>query len=69
MPDARVYVRHLRSAKLCMGGSRVWFADRGWSWTEFLIEGRPVADFIATGDPLALRAAAEAQKEEMTDGR
>lgn len=68
MAELKLHTRHLRQSKTCMKNSRLWFAARGWSWTDFLDNGRPVADFIATGDPLALRAVAAAEQE-ATDGR
>lgn len=66
--EIRLHPRHLRQSRTCMKNSRMWFRERGWSWTEFLAEGRPVEDFIATGDPLALPAIEAAQKE-ARDGR
>lgn len=62
-PDVQCYVRHIRAASLCTGGARDWFKRRGWSWPEFLVNGRPASDFIATKDPLALRMVAAAMKE------
>lgn len=51
-----------------MKNSRIWFAKRGWSWADFVAEGRPIQDFIDTGDPLALQAV-ETAKREAEDGR
>lgn len=51
-----------------MKNSRLWFKARGWSWQSFLDKGRPVEDFVATGDPLALPAI-EAALEEANRGR
>lgn len=68
MTEPMLHVRHMRQAKLCMSGGRVWFAARGWSWSDFVAEGRPIADFVATGDPLALKAVVFAEKEAQ-DGR
>lgn len=68
MSDLTVHVRHMRQAKLCMKGVREWFAARDWAWDSFVAEGRPAADFIATGDPLALRPV-EAAEREAADGR
>lgn len=67
MDDLVVHVRHMRQAKLCMKGVRVWFASRGWSWQAFVAEGRSAADFIATGDPLAMKPV-EAARRENTNG-
>lgn len=63
-----LHFRHIRSANICISGARKWFAQRGWSWAEFVTNGRPLEDFIATGCPLAARAVAEAHKE-TADGR
>lgn len=70
MDDGRVYIRHIRAArpKLCMSGSRGWFADRGWSWSEFLDDGRPLQDFIDAKCPFADRVVRAAQQE-ASDGR
>lgn len=64
----RLHTRHLRQSRTCMKNSRMWFAARGWSWSEFVLHGRPVEDFIATGDPLA-QPAIDAALKETTDGR
>lgn len=65
-PKVQCYVRHIRAASLCTGGAREWFKLHNWSWPDFLANGRPSGDFIATADPLALRmvsaAAQEAQR-------
>lgn len=62
-PGIQCYVRHIRAAKICLGGAREWFAMRGWSYAEFLEQGRPSGDFLATGDPFAMRMLAAAMKE------
>lgn len=61
-------IAHIRAAKLCLKGARAWFDQRGWSYGEFLENGRPVEDFEATGCPLAARAAKIA-REEVAGGR
>lgn len=63
MSEPLLHIRHLRQAKLCMDGARKWFASRGWSWGDFVSNGRPVAEFEATGCPLAMRAVAKAHEE------
>lgn len=60
----QVRTRHLRQAKLCHNGARQWFAARGWSWADFVQNGRPVEDFEATGCPLAARLAKAAREED-----
>lgn len=64
----RLYPRHLRGSKTCHKNGRLWFAARGWSWAEFVAEGRPIEDFEATGCPLAQPAIAFA-REEAENGR
>lgn len=68
MTETRLHIRHLRGSRTCNKNARMWFKDRGWSWQDFLDNGRPVKDFIATGDPLAEPAIAAAEKE-ARDGR
>lgn len=68
VPVIRLHVRHIRSARICMNGARAWFEQRGWSWSAFVAEGRPIQDFIDTGCSLAARAVAEAEQEAQ-DGR
>lgn len=63
----RVFIRHVRAARLCTKGGRAWFASYGLSWTNFLKEGIDIATLEATGDPLAARAIAKAREE--ADGR
>lgn len=50
-----------------MNGAREWFSRRGWSWTDFLENGRSVEDIEATGCPLGARAIAAARSEETPD--
>lgn len=68
MAELRLHLRHLRMSKTCHPNARLWFKDRGWSWSDFLENGRPLEDFIATGDPLA-QPAIEAAQQEARDGR
>lgn len=49
-----VKMKHIRKAAMCSGGSRDFFAKHGMDWNKFLSEGLPEADFIATGDAMAL---------------
>ena len=58
-----VFVRHIRAAKLCAGGTRDWFARQGFDWADFIANGIPIEKMEATGDPLALRVTAQARKE------
>lgn len=64
MPDSTlIFPRHLRQSKICNDGGRGWFAARGWSWGDFVADGRVAQDFIDTGDTLALQVVAAAHKE------
>lgn len=75
MADGKLWPRHLRAAKptpICMSGGRQWFAQRGWSWNDFVLNGRDLQQFRDTNCPLALRACAAADAEaeaEVNDGR
>lgn len=68
MTELRVHMRHVRAARICARGSRAFFAKHGLNWSEFLDQGIAVSTLEQIGDPIALRAAAEAQAE-VTDGR
>lgn len=48
-------MRHLRTAKMCSGGARDWWARKGWDWTDFLNNGIAEETLLETGDPDALR--------------
>lgn len=60
--DLRVHPPHIRAAKICMAGSRQFFAKHDLDWNDFLANGIPVSKLEEIGDPIALRAAAEARK-------
>ncbi|MCE8512311.1 hypothetical protein KBY22_06375 [Ruegeria pomeroyi] len=57
-----VIIRDLRAARLCLQGARGWFARHGLDWQAFLREGCPAEVLAATGDALAMRAIAEAER-------
>ena len=57
-----VRAEDLRSARLCFQGARPWFRRHGLDWQAFLAEGLPADLLAATGDALALRVIAEAEK-------
>ncbi len=61
-------LHHVTAAGYCRKGARAWFKQRGWNYTDFLENGRDVADFEATGCQFAINAVAEARKES-EDGR
>lgn len=64
----RVWPRHLRDASICAKGGRDWFRARNLDWSKFVAEGIDSSVLSATGDPLALRVVAAAERE-MTNGR
>lgn len=68
MTEPLIYIRHIRQAKICMNGARAWFTAHNWPWQAFITNGRPAEDFIATGDPLAMRVV-EAARLEAENGR
>lgn len=63
-----VRMEHVRAARICSRGSRAFFAKHDLSWTDFLQNGIPASVLDSIGDPIALKAAAEARKEQ-SDGR
>jgi len=60
-------MRHIRQARLCSGGTRTWWKEHGFDWTDFLKNGIAGERLIETGDPLALRPVVAARAER--DGR
>jgi hypothetical protein len=57
-----VCAEDIRAARLCFQGARPWFRRHGLDWQTFLAEGVPSEVLAATGDALALRVIAEAEK-------
>ena len=57
-----VRAEDIRAARLCFQGARPWFRRHGLDWQAFLSEGLPAEVLAATGDALALRVIAEAEK-------
>lgn len=60
--DLIVTVQDLRASRLCFQGARPWFRRHGLDWQAFLADGLPSEVLAATGDALAFRVIAEAQK-------
>ena len=60
--DLIVTVEDLRASKLCFQGARPWFRRHGLDWQAFLAEGLSADVLAATGDALALRVIAVAEK-------
>ena len=57
-----VRAEDIRAARLCFQGARPWFRRHGLDWQAFLADGLPAEVLAATGDALALRVIAEAEK-------
>lgn len=58
-----VTIKHVRAAGICSRGARAWVASKGLSWATFLDTGFDAEFLRATGDPIVLRAVAQADKE------
>jgi hypothetical protein len=67
--ELRVHPRHIRAARICMGGSRQFFRKHDLDWNDFVDKGIPVRVLEEIGDPIALRAARQAELEAGTNGR
>ena len=63
-----VRLSHIRKADLCHSGARRWFNSYGFSWADFLMNGKSADELEQTGDPLALKVVAIA-REESENGR
>ena len=61
--ELRIYIRHLRAAKLCMGGARQWFAGHGLSWDSFVSNGIEASTIRALTDGFGNRVLALAEEE------
>jgi hypothetical protein len=61
----RVFWRHVRAARprICFNGSRSFFEKHGLDWRDFQRNGIPGEKLVEIGNPIALRALAEAEKE------
>lgn len=62
--EPRVFMRHIRRAKLCAGGTRTWWKDNGLDWNDFLKNGIPGEKLLETGDPFAQRVVEIARAEQ-----
>lgn len=63
MSEVIVTVKHVRAARLCTSGMRVWLEHHGFDVTDFVRNGLPAETLEATGDEFALRVAAIAREE------
>lgn len=62
----RVYMRHLRAAKLCAPGAKAWWASHGLDFRDFVRNGIDAQTLIETGDPDALRVVEIARTEDVS---
>lgn len=60
----QVFVRDIRTARICFQGARPWFARHGFSWRDFLANGIEAERLETTGDALAYRVTAQARARE-----
>lgn len=51
----RIYMNHIREAKMCAKGTRQFFVNRGWDFQDFLKNGIDAEKLIETGDAMALQ--------------
>jgi hypothetical protein len=61
--ELRIYVRHIRAARLCTHGARQWFTTRKLDWNRFLEDGIDAGFIRSLDDPISNRALAEAERE------
>jgi hypothetical protein len=61
MSEVRVRLEHIRAARFCGSGLRVWLKRHGFDQVSFLKDGIPAAELEATGDGFALHVAAIAR--------
>lgn len=54
-PVVLVRMAHIREARMCSGGTRVFFERHGLDWGRFLREGIPADELAATGDAMAIQ--------------
>jgi hypothetical protein len=61
--EVLVTVAHLRKARMCSRGARMWAQRYGIDYVRFLHEGVPASTLEATGDALGKKLAAVARAE------
>ena len=59
--DPLVTLAHARSVVYCSRGMRAFAAQHGLNWMEFVRDGIPASVLEATGDAMAIKAAAVAR--------
>lgn len=50
-----VTMTDIRAAHMCGPGTRRFFKRHNMNWQEFITNGLPEEDFIATGDAMAMK--------------
>ncbi len=58
-----ITIDHVRTAGLCVHGTRTWFARQGLDFRAFLREGIAADVLLATGDAMALRVVEHARQQ------
>lgn len=52
--EVRVYMGHIRKARMCARGARAFFERHNLDWADFLRNGIEPEKLVATGDAMAL---------------
>lgn len=63
MSETLVTVKHVRAAKFCARGARIWFDRHGLDYNEFVFKGLPIEQIENTGDELGRLVAAIARQD------
>lgn len=61
MDDPLVTLEHARAVAYCSRGMRAFALQHGLDWDEFRRQGLPASVLEATGDAMAIKAAAAAR--------
>lgn len=64
-----VTINDARAAGLCTRGGRLWAERHGLDWRAFLEHGISAEALLATGDAMALRAVAQAERRTRKQGQ
>lgn len=67
--DFVIRMRDVRAAKMCSGGSRMFFEKHSLDWNAFLKEGILASKLIETNDVLALKIVEITKKLRANNGR
>jgi hypothetical protein len=60
----RVILDDLRAERICLAGARTWWRRHGLDWRRFVADGIDAEILTATGDGMALRVVARAERRE-----